>query len=486
MKSIKSILAAMSYVAVAQCIAADRVLIMTISDYPEQPLAGVKFDADNALRLAARLGYDTSNALILRDRQLTAAGMREAFRKLSDQVQPNDRVFVYYSGHGASQHKEGQCVQSLVTQDLGFVDTAELALHLDRVKEKTSDGLVILDACHSGGNRDIAVARGLGGKIGQAGAEVTAKAWTPKSGEQCAQPVNRLAKSWQAGSARVARGMANPENNFTLVAAANEREQALDDAYKGGLATLGLLDCASSGVADLDGSQSASIREVAACAQQYIAKRVPEINQRSGLNFLPHTLEVYGNVDKTLPVRITVASSAPKDRASQVLASFRSLEKNSNGNYRFNFESSASEVVLGSDVQLTFKTEQPAYAYLFYVGSDRKDIKQLWPPEGQLRRLEPGRKSLTLTIEKPAGDNTFLAIATQTPMDIGQVLGGSGSASATMQTLQAIGCAGQQLRNASLKDESAGCSVRNASLKAEVVGEGIAGYAARIVTVKGK
>jgi hypothetical protein len=286
--------------------------------------------------------------------------------------------------------------------------------------------------------------------------------------------------------------MANPQNNFTLIAAANEREVALDDSRQGGLATLGLLECASRGVPDLDGSQSASIKEIAACAQQYINKRIPEINQRSRQNYLPHTIEVYGNVNKTMPVRTTASPSAPQDRASQVLASFRSFEQNSNGNYIFNLEASAKEVRLGGEVRLDFSLGQPAYVYLLYVGSDRRDIKQLWPAEGEQRRLDQGNKTktLTLTIEKPAGLNTFLAIASQTPMDTRQILGAAGSAATSAQTLQSIGCAGQGLRNATLKeDSSSGCvSMRNAVLKEDVpvLGNGMAGYSARMVTVVGK
>lgn len=467
--------------------ATDHVLIMAISDYPNKPLPGVKFDADNALKLAKKLGYDTSNATVYRDRQLTAVGMREALSSLTNKVNPGDRVFVYYSGHGYSQAKNGQCVQSLVSQDVALIDTAELAAMMDRIKTKTSDGLLILDACHAGGNRDIAVSRSADRGAGKGALEggVTSKVWTPKSGEQCANPVNKLAKSWQENSATVARGMANPENNFTMVAAANEREEALDDAYQGGLATLGLLECADKGVADTDGSKTTSVRELVACAQGYVGKRVPEINQRSGLNYTPHTLEIAGNAEKTLAVRAVASSAGRKDKASQVIASFKSLVANSNGNYAFDLSASATEVSLGSDVQLTLKSGQPAYAYLLYVGSDRKDIKQLFPPEGQLRRIDAGSKTLTLGIEKPVGDNVFLAIVSQTPIDMAAILNG-GSAEISQQTLQSIGCTSQKLRNASYKDEGSGCGTRNAAMKGDVLGEGIAGYAAQMVTIRGK
>lgn len=472
----------------ASALAVDHVLVMTVSDYPQKSLPGVRFDADNALRLAARFGYDTARAVVLRDRQLSADGIREALRGLGDRVGNNDRVFVYFSGHGASFAKDGQCVQALVGQDFALIDTAELAAGFDRVKSKVSDGVLILDACHSGGNRDVAVARGL--PAGAASASVgeavlQSKVWIPKSGEQCAQPVNRMAKSWAGQSGAVARGMVNPEHNFTLIAAASEREVALDDRNAGGLATLGLLECAEKGASDVDGSQTVSVGEVAACAQHYISRRVPDLNRLNDTRYTPHTLEVHGNRHKSLPVRVLPGSVSSQDRASLVLAGFRSLEAGSNGNFAFDLRASASEVAIGETFDMTLTAGQPGYVYLLYVGSDRKDIKQLWPPVGQLRRLDAGSKTLALAMEKPAGENTFLAILSQAPLDTSAILG-DGSAPITPQTLQSLDCAGQRMRNVSLKSEDSACGQRNASLKGESVGQGPAGYAARVIRVSGK
>ena len=94
--------------------ARDHVLVLAISNYVQQPLRGVRFDADNALRLAAGLGYDTASATVLKDDALTTAGLQRALGRLSEGVAMNDRVFVYYSGHGASLREGKQCVQALV------------------------------------------------------------------------------------------------------------------------------------------------------------------------------------------------------------------------------------------------------------------------------------------------------------------------------------------------------------------------------------
>ena len=148
--------------------AADHVVIMAISNYASAPLEGVRHDPQNALQLAERLGYVTTGATILKDNQLTSQGMRDAFRQLAERVKSNDRLFFYYSGHGASSLVGGQCSSSLVTQDEKFIETAELKAYLDQMKGKVQDALIIMDACFSGGLRDLAMANGSRSSLGEA------------------------------------------------------------------------------------------------------------------------------------------------------------------------------------------------------------------------------------------------------------------------------------------------------------------------------
>jgi uncharacterized caspase-like protein len=99
--------------------AADRALIMTISDYQRAPaLPGVKFDAVNAQKILSGLGFSSDHLRTLDERQLTLAGMRQALSQLAQEISDGDRVFVYYSGHGMSYPIGDRCEQALVSQDM--------------------------------------------------------------------------------------------------------------------------------------------------------------------------------------------------------------------------------------------------------------------------------------------------------------------------------------------------------------------------------
>lgn len=481
--------------------AADRVLIMTISEYPRQPLAGVKHDAQNALQLARRLGYDTRQALLLKDQQLTGVGLRQAFASLLGQVQQNDRVFVYFSGHGYSMRQGDNCVQGLVAQDLSLIPTAELSQALDGIKTRVSDALVIFDACHSGGNRDIAVTRAFDAPGSADTGGISAKVWTPRGGERCDAPTNTLAKAWSPSDEPVtARAMVFPKNNFTFIAAARDTEVALDDQALGGLATVGLMQCAESGVSSATGVVTA--QDLAACAQQHVGQGVHRVNARLAQpRFTAHQLVVYGNESKIFDVRAikpaaTPGAAAPanaerSDRAEQVLVALRQMAANSNGNWGLVVQPTEAVTAVGQAVRVNFQTNQTGYVQLVYVGADRQDIKRVWPAQGQTRLLtaNEGQLPISLRITAPAGDNTFLMVVSQTPMDLSGVLRGD-SATADADTMRQLGCELIKRRNAEVVEDAprpGACPKSSVVAAAPAANpQGIGGYTARLFTVRGR
>lgn len=480
-------------------VAADHVLIMTISDYPRQPLAGVKYDAQNAMQLARKLGYDTRQAQLLKDQQLTGAGLRQAFAALLGQVQQNDRVFVYFSGHGYSIRQGEHCVQGLVAQDLSLIPTAELSQALDGIKTRVSDALVIFDACHSGGNRDIAVTRAFeapGAEPNSVG--LNAKVWTPRGGERCEAPTNTLSKAWDAASEPAsARALVFPKRNFTFIAAARDTEVALDDQAMGGLATVGLLQCAEAGVSTATGVVTA--QDLAACAQQHVGQGVQRVNARLAQpRFTAHQLVVYGNESKIFDVRPMppaaapgAAPAAPADRAEQVLVALRQFAANSNGNWGLAVQPTEAMTSLGQSVRVNFQTNQTGYVQLVYVGADRQDIKRVWPAEGQRRMLTAteGQLPISLRITAPAGENTFLMVVSQTPMDLSGVLRGD-SAVADAETMRQLGCELIKRRNAEVLEDAprpGACPKGSVVAAAPAANpQGIGGYTARLFTVRGR
>lgn len=480
-----------------QAMARDHVLVMTISKYATQPLLGVRFDADNALQLARRLGYDTQTPTVLKDSQLTSKGMRDALESFANQVQTNDRAFVYYSGHGASMRQGNQCVQALVGQDGGFVDMAELSAKLDQVKSRTSDVLVVIDACHSGGLNDIAVTRSATKDTNTASLGLSSKAWQSKEGEACHSPVN-FAKAWSPGVAQPGARAVFPQNNFVFIAAANEREVALDNPDKGGLATTSLLACAEKGVADSDGSGAVSAAELATCAQKIIADEVPKLNARKGSRWTAHTVETYGNTKRSLLVTPLPPAAAPTaavpSQAQRTLAAFQQIVADSNGNWAWSAEMPAT-VKLGASAPVRYGTQQPGYLSILYVGSDQKDIQVLAAnepveatPTNQTRLLG------NIPISEPAGVNTFLLYVSQTPIDASALLGtaahGDNKVPVTTAVLQSVQCGAglaERSRNAGTLQKGGPCppTARNAGKLQVAKGGGVDGYGAVMLNVVG-
>jgi len=457
--------------------AADHVLIMTISEYPTKPLDGVKHDAANAVRLAKKLGFDTTNVVMVKDKQLSGNGIFAAMQALQKRIKPDDRVFVYYSGHGASALNNGICVQSLVTQDEKLFDTELIRNWADATRRKASSVLLVIDACHSGGLGEISVLRGSGKSHDpKYGTEkrLAAKAWVPKDAKECAVASN-LAKSWAT------RSMTDLASNLTLIAAANEREVALDDPDSGGLATSSLLECANHGVTDQDGSGRISMEELRACAQRSLNSRI-----KSGYDrYKPHHIEIYGNSEIYLPL-VTVPPQVAVEPADAVLASFRQMQANSSALSGLKVTVSATEVRLGESVKLRYEMAMPSYAYLLYVGSDRKDMRQIWPNPGEHRLRQAG--NLTLPITAPAGENLFLIVASSSALDLSTVFSGGATATISPATLASLGCVAMQKRNVGVVIEDGDCASdkRNVGVVSEDPLPSDSAMAARLFSVRGR
>ncbi|WP_164885170.1 caspase family protein [Rubrivivax rivuli] len=440
--------------------AADHVLVLTISDYSHvKPLPGVRHDRENALELARLLGYDTRQARSLSNAELAGDGILRAVTALTGQVREGDRLFLYYSGHGASFPVVGGCAEALVPQDAGsalgvpgLVRTSDLIKALDGVRDKLSDAFVFFDACHAGGLRDLVASSGTSARSGlqQVGTPgLTGKSVPIRGGEHCLNVANRSSfKAFAPAGDSSARGMGlSLSRNFTFVAAAREDEEALDLENQGGLATTALLQCARDGVSNISGTGIVNVDELRRCAQQRINSLVPTITSAHR----PHNVEVYSNVHKALAnVRISAApGSSSVSEAERVERVFEQVASNSNPNLGASAWFSRQRVALGQPVELHYSVRNPGFLSVLYVGSDRKDIQALLSNH-------PVRPSSTTllgptTITEPAGDNRFLVLYTREPVNWTAVLndakaGHKVALSAAIS--QSIACAAEGQRNA--------------------------------------
>lgn len=489
-----TLLAMSSVWASAPAQAADHVVIMTISTYASAPLAGVVHDTRNALQLAEKLGYDTRNATILKDQELNAQGMRAALAQLAGRLQVNDRLFFYYSGHGTSSLVGNQCVSSLVAHDEAFIPTAEIKTYFDQMKGKVQDAFIVMDACFSGGHRELvnAATRSSGAVSHSATKGVAAKAWLPKTGEVCDQPTN-TSKAWQVPPVS-ARGLGHlTENNFTFMAAASERQVALDDAARGGLATVSLLQCATDGIPT---NGLATPAQLAACAQKLVDVQVPQLNARYGGRWTSHTLEVAGNTHRPLDSIKTRPPAQPtgsSSRAEQVTAALRQIATSgTNGNWAFHVTPTATTVRLAEPdqrrvVRFPYVSSQAGYGYVLYVGTDGKDMKQLFPEPGENNFLPAKGDFPALSIDPPAGNNTYLFVISQTPRDFDGIfkVGGTGSG---IEDTTAVQCELTKRNSNRVKVGNPCDETRNSGrVRPEpVTGGMLEGYAAQMIVVSGK
>ena len=474
--------------------AADHVLIMAISNYARAPLPGVRHDPQNALQLAERLGYDTAGATVLRDSDLSGQAMRQALQKLSDQVRSNDRLFFYFSGHGSSALVGSQCSSALVAQDEVLIDTNELKAHLDRLKDRLQDAFIIMDACFSGGHRDLVqggIGRAANGASPTAMNSLASKAWTPSPGEACDQPVN-MSKAWPP-RAETARGLRRqPEHNFTFISAASEREIALDDKARGGLATTSLLQCAQNGVPS-QGVATAS--ELVDCAQAQVAQEVPRLNAQQGTKWTAHTLELAGNKGRPLiDVRTTPAPSQADphaNNAEKVIALFEQIANDgSDARWRFEVTPTKENVQLNAPeqqriVRFPYISSQAGYGYVLYVGTDGKDMKQLFPEPGEPNFLPQRGEFPPLRIDGPPGQNTYLFVMSQSPKNFDHVFN-NGSAAINSVTTIAVQCELNKRNSGRIKMEGPCSEQRNASrVRLQNTGAELSNFTAKKLTIKG-
>jgi hypothetical protein len=239
-------------------LASNHALIITVSEYPRSPLPGVLTDRKLGLDLARRFGVPDENIVELSEREVTHDGLMNAIDRVASSMQPGDRVFVYYSGHGARYFDPAsqQCEEGIVTQDMHVVPKKELARLIRPLSEKAGKTLVMLDSCHSGGVAEATGSRALGAGL------MRPKFSKDASSPQCSRIAN-------GGSFSQSRGidLATTDNNLVVLAAARRNEVAWDTS-KGGALTFNFSECQRGAAADADHSGSVSMDELAACVQK--------------------------------------------------------------------------------------------------------------------------------------------------------------------------------------------------------------------------
>ncbi len=146
----------------------DRALLIGVGRYAhfDDRLPGVSLDLDMMTEMAQLMGFQKTAIKILEHENATTTNVYQAFDNwLINEIEPEDRVLIYFSGHGSQVPDENNDEQDHFDEVLLLYDTTLTVtdgrqslngvLHDDRFNRmlaqiKSQNILVILDACHSG------------------------------------------------------------------------------------------------------------------------------------------------------------------------------------------------------------------------------------------------------------------------------------------------------------------------------------------------
>ncbi|MEG4172844.1 MULTISPECIES: caspase family protein [unclassified Microcoleus] len=165
------------------------------------------------------------------------------FKELTAKAQPQDQVYIHYSGHGGraktifeSLKGFGALDEALVPTDIGqpnsrYLRDIEFAKLLEEMVEKELVVTLVLDSCHSGG-----ATREMSGddQIRGEGFIDT----TPRPTDSLVAPLQELAQTWQTATENsrnitVVNGLLPEPKGYTLIAACREHEFAYEKVFEG-------------------------------------------------------------------------------------------------------------------------------------------------------------------------------------------------------------------------------------------------------------
>jgi hypothetical protein len=402
---------------------ANHALIITVSDYARSPLPGVLTDRKLGLDLARRFGVPSGNIVELSEAQVTREGLKQAFAAMDQTIMPGDKLYVYFSGHGARYFNKatGQCTESIVMQDMRVVTNAEFANMIKPLSSKTDKTIVMLDSCHSGG---VALAAGSRSLTAEFRPKFSAEASSP----QCSVPVN-------LGSFAASRGadFHTTDHNMVILAAARNNEVAWDTS-KGGAMTYNFQQCLMGGAVDTDHSGALSMQELADCVQARLDK-TQEASARQHATLAGNTGLVPSMVEASAAPPVADAGAPPVASAPSpappanppnvdITAALTDIYNQRDDRWQVDTQLGSPLLKIGSNLLLTIRSQRAGFVYVFYRGTQPDSFYLLFPNQldalnsiAANQELKIPRSDWSVTALGPAGTDHLMVMVTDTPRD---------------------------------------------------------------------
>jgi hypothetical protein len=477
-------------------------LIIGISHYtmPGIPtLDGVGHDMESARRMAKAMAIPDANIVYVRDTEATAQSLREKIRALDARVQPGDRIFVYYSGHGTrwfdpSLGPNGSCSEGLVASDGKVLSNREIGQLLKPLAQKTDKMMVFYDACFSGGIAQTPfVTRSLNLDNSRLTPKFTA---VEKGNELCRQPSNF--KTRALNSAMQQQG-ALPEN-IVHIAASRPDEVSFDNPSAGGTATVAWRDCLL-GEARPGPTGSVTVEDVTVCAQRKLDAKFANLPNISGQhmtvggnrNFVPGWIKASFVTPAPAPATNAAAPEpAAEEKPATPAEILARVHDQRDGARAVQVHVDKSKLKIGRDrLNFTVTSKRDGYLYVALAGSDKQSLYLLYPnaldQNNAIHANQPvtlPRQAWEVAAAGPAGTDTVLVMVTDSPRRLDGLKAVKDGP--FMKTL--LDAAGrsqlQQVLSTSANDDDAQCQLTGAKRNLNVVKHCSDAFGASLLTVE--
>jgi hypothetical protein len=426
-------------------------LIITVSEYQRSPLPGVLNDRKLGVELARRFGVPPENIVELSEQQVTRDGLKDAFAAMNQAMLPGDKLYVYFSGHGARYLNKAtnQCTESIVMQDMKVVSNVEFAQMIKPLSAKADKTIVMLDSCHSGGVAQAAGTRSLA-------TQMRAKFSPEASSPQCSAAVNE-------GTFSASRGVdfQTTDHNLVILAAARNNEVAWDTS-KGGAMTYNFEQCLNGGAVDTDHSGSLSMQELTDCVQARLDKTQEDSARQhatlaGNAGLVPSMADAGGTA---APVGAAPGGAAPVGAApggaasgtaapaggapggaasgggtppaptggagasANVVAALTDIYNQRDDRWVVDATPAAATLKIGGNLNLSIRSQRNGYVYVFYRGTTPDSFYLLFPNQLDSansivanQEMKLPRKEWSVSALGPKGIDHLMVMVTETPRD---------------------------------------------------------------------
>ncbi len=404
--------------------AEDRALLIGVGNYQNpsvNDLQGIDLDIAMMKESAALMGFKDSNIKILMDGEATLGKVTSVFNDwLVKGVYPTDRVFIFFSGHGANVPDENGdeadgADEVLVMHDAavekrggkptlaGVLVDDEFGKMLSQIP--SSETLVLIDACHSG---TVTKSWLGGGRLGWGETQT-------KFFEYPGMP--------QTTKGSFAIRSKTPKSNFVGVAAAGDGEKAIA-TKKGSLFTVSVSESLKKAAL---GSKPLSPSQI----QKASAEWIRQYKQETNANFALFQPVLTGN--QTLaqkPLRLRKVGN--KTRGEK----WQKLEAIADNAEILNISANQGNYHVGDNLVIKIDVDKAGYLNIVNIGSD-DDITVLFPNGGHTNnQVQAGKvsiptdemksKNYILKTGEPFGDNIIVAFLSSHPVNVYQSGTGKG------------------------------------------------------------